>query len=97
VLPGNHADDNEPRLIRGFRRHLQPIRVIPKLLSLDEVSAVLLQVGLALGLVKLERGIPRLCAGIPCDPPSCSSSGGATDHPAGFIVKISWLLCISIF
>ncbi|MGK2925417.1 MAG: hypothetical protein ACSLE2_07330 [Lysobacterales bacterium] len=55
-----HADEQESGFIGGLRRDLQQIWIIPQPLSLNEVDAVLLEIGLALGFVKLKHGIKSM-------------------------------------
>jgi hypothetical protein len=53
----NYADEQIPELIDGLGWNLQQIGIVPKPLSFNEINAVLVEVGLALGFVELKHGI----------------------------------------
>jgi hypothetical protein len=56
----NSANEQIPGLIDGFSWDLQQIGIVPESLSFNEINAVFLEVGLALGFVKLKRGIKSI-------------------------------------
>jgi hypothetical protein len=53
----NSANEQIPGLIDCLRWNLQQIGVVPEPLIFNEINAVFLEVGLALGLVELKHGI----------------------------------------
>jgi hypothetical protein len=53
----NCANEQVPGLIDGLGWDLQQIEIVPQPLSFNEINAVFVEVGLALGFVKLKHGI----------------------------------------
>lgn len=51
------ADYHEPGFIDSLSWDFQQIGIIPECLGLNEVDAVLLEIDLALGFVKLKNGL----------------------------------------